>query len=384
MAGNVKIVRVIARMNVGGPARQIMELAKGLAPRGFDTIVATGDPAGWEGDLREAARNNNIEIVNIPGLGARVAPFADARALSAIIPLLRKVRPDIVHTHTAKAGVLGRLAARFVKNARRVHTFHGTVFEHYFSRGVSSWIARAERMLARSTDRIVAVSHSVADEIENIGVDPSKIRVIEPVIDLAPYFEQKRGGAFRAELNIPDGAPLIGWVGRLVDIKDPATFVQAASIVSVDRPDARFVMIGAGPRLDDMRALAQQLGLGERIAFPGLRGDMANIYRDMEIVVNTSRKEGMPVSLLEAMAAGVPAIATAVGGTPELIAEERSGMLVPPGDARALARAIGRYFELPAEDRATMRGVSRVRAREKFGLARGLSRHEMLYRELLC
>lgn len=371
-------------MNVGGPARQIIELAKGLAPRGFDTILASGHPDAWEGSLLDAARGCHAEIVHIPGLGARVNPADDARAFAALVKLLRSRKPDIVHTHTAKAGALGRVAARFAPRGKRVHTFHGTVFNHYFSAAKSNWIMRVERMLAKSTDRIVAVSHAVADEIERIGVDAEKIRVIEPVIDLAPFLTiENRAGGLRRELNITDDQKLIGWVGRFVNIKNPAAFVEAAALAAANHPKARFVMIGAGPLEQETRALAAKLGLAEKIHFAGLRADMEHAYADLDILVNTSEKEGMPVSVLEAMAAGVVVVATNVGGTGELVAEDRSGWLVEPGDTAAVARSIGRWFEFPKAWRETMRGVARVRASEKFGLERGLARHEQMYRELL-
>lgn len=380
----VRIVRIVARMNVGGPARQIIELSKGLSPRGFETFILTGEPAPWEGDLREEAERAGARMYTIPGLGARVRPAGDAVALWNIIKLLKSLKPDVVHTHTAKAGFLGRVAGRFMNHTKRVHTFHGTVFNHYFSPAVSKIIQNTERVLAKKTDRIVAVSHAVADEVERIGVPLEKIRVIEPVIDLEPFLKiEHRRGDLRVKYNILENEYCIGWAGRFVNIKDPASFLNAAALVAAESPEARFVMIGAGPLEGEMRALALKLNIQERVVFVGMRGDMAAAYADFDLLVNSSLKEGMPVSLLEGMAAGVPIVATAAGGTPELVAEERSAFLVPAGDARVLARAILRWVALSPGEKQTMRRVSRVRAREKFGLARGLDRHEMLYRELL-
>lgn len=385
MSGPVGLLRVIARMNVGGPARQVIELAKGLRPRGFETTIATGVPAEGEGDLRGAAEAAGLRVVTIDGLGAAVRVGADLRALAGLASLLRRERPAIVHTHTAKAGALGRVGALVAKTPVRVHTFHGTVFDGYFSPATSRWIVRAERALARLAHRVVAVSHATADELEAAGIHPAKIRVIEPVVDLEPFLAiDGRDGRLRRELGVADDEKLVGWIGRLVPIKDPATFLDAAAIVAEQVPKARFVVVGEGPLESEARARAESLGLGARVAFAGFRTDMAPVMADLDVVVSSSRKEGMPVALLEAMAAARPVVATRVGGTPELVAEERSGYLAEPGDAKQLAHGIASVLRLPRVVREPMGGVARIRAGERFGRERGLDHHAQMYAELLA
>ncbi len=378
------IVRVLARMNVGGPARQVIELARGLRPRGFETLVVTGEPGPGEGDLRGAAERAGVRVVTIGGLAAAVRPGRDLRALAEIIGVLRRERPAVVHTHTAKAGALGRLAARAAGRIPCVHTFHGTVFDGYFSPWRSRWVVRAERLLARTTDRIVAVSHAVADELEAAGLDAAKIRVIEPVIDLEPFLAiGGRSRVLRRELGVADDETLLGWIGRLVPIKDPVAFADAFAHLAAELPKLRGVLVGAGPLEGSVRERIASLGLDRRVALLPFREAMASVYADLDVLVSTSRKEGMPVVVLEAMAAGVPVAATAVGGAPELIADERSGFLLEPGDPAAIARGLRRALEMTAQGRLVLRGVARVRARERFGPERGLDRHAMLYREIL-
>jgi glycosyltransferase involved in cell wall biosynthesis len=371
-------------MNVGGPARQVLELARGLREYGYETTLATGSPESWEGDLRARAEELGIRVISIPGLASRVHPLRDARALAGLTSLMGRERPRIVHTHTAKAGALGRAAARLAGVDARVHTFHGTVFESYFSKGASRWIVRAERQLAKWASRIVAVSHATADELEGIGIPKEKIRVIEPVIDLAPFLGiERRSGGLRAELGVADDETLIGWVGRFVPIKDPLAFAAAAADAAGSHPRARFVMIGGGPLEAELRAQVERLGVGPRVAILGFRADMAQVYGALDLLVSTSRREGMPVVVLEAMAAALPSIVTSVGGAPELIVPERSGYLVPPADRSALVAAIGNALSLPREMRERLGAVGRVRARERYGLERGLRRHAQLYEELL-
>lgn len=370
-------------MNVGGPARQVIELARGLRRFGYETTVATGEPHPWEGDLREDAEALGVRVVTIPGLGPRIRPAGDARAFAHLTRWLRREKPAIVHTHTAKGGALGRAAARAAGVPIVVHTFHGTVFDDYFGPFASRLIASTERWLARTTDRIVAVSHATADEVEAIGIDKEKLRVIEPVIDLAPFLALGgRSGHLRQRFGSFACGALIGWIGRFVPVKDPERFVQMAAILAAARADLGFVMVGAGPLEPRVRREVESRGLAPRFVITGFERSMAPVYADLDFLVSSSRREGMQVALLEAMAAGVLPVATSVGGAPELIADRRSGFLVPSAAPEALAEAVRGALELPAAELATLRTVARVRARERFGAARGLERHAETYDEI--
>jgi glycosyltransferase involved in cell wall biosynthesis len=254
---------------------------------------------------------------------------------------MRAWRPAIVHTHTAKAGVLGRIAARTAGVPTVVHTYHGHVLRGYFSPAKTALFRRLEAWLAVSADALVAVSESVRDGLVSLGIAPAgKIRVVPLGLDLAHLAGELPRGVLRREAGIPDAAPLVGMVGRLVPIKDAPAFLRAARLVREARPDARFALVGDGEERPALEALCRELGLHAQVTFFGWRRDLAAVYGDLDVVVNASRNEGTPVALIEALAAARPVVATRVGGTPDLLGEGERGRLVPPGDPGALARAV--------------------------------------------
>jgi glycosyltransferase involved in cell wall biosynthesis len=377
------VLRIFSRLNVGGPAVHVILLAEGLAPLGYQTTVALGAEAPWEGDLRALADRKHVRCVDVPGLGREIRPFADARALWGLYRMMRALRPHIVHTHTAKAGVLGRLAARLAGVRNVVHTYHGHVLRGYFDRLRSSVFRGVERALARGTRVLIAVSGSVRDDLVALGIAPAdRIRVIPLGLELEPLAGALPRGGLRAEAGVPDGAPLVGIVGRLTAIKDVATFLHAADLVRARVPAARFSVVGDGELRADLEARAARLGLAGVIHFHGWRHDMAAVYGDLDVAVNTSLNEGTPVALIEAMAAGRPVVATRVGGTPDLLGGGARGRLVPPGDAGAVADAVAEAIA----------GGAGVAARAQAARAYVLAEHavsrlvrdmDALYREML-
>ena len=383
--GKVKILRVIARMNVGGPAIHVVNLTAGLDPARFHSILVTGTENPGEGSLLDLALARGIEPVVIPEIvGQATLKPRDWRALVALYRLMRRERPHIVHTHAAKPGVLGRLAARLAGVPVVVHTFHGHILHGYYG-PVMTWLLRwMEHLLARRTDRIVAVSEQVKQDLVRYGVAlPEKISVIPLGFDLQPFLDSgEHRGALYQELGLTNGARLIGIVGRIFPIKNHRLFLEAAARVAGEERSARFVVVGDGVLRPEMEARARELGIADRVTFTGWRRDLPHIYPDLDVLVVSSKNEGTPVSAIEAMASACPVVATRVGGLPDLIEDGETGHLVPPEDAPALAAAILRVLGEPEAARR-MAEVARERVGRRFRAERLIGDMERLYAELL-
>ena len=332
-----RVLRVIARMNIGGPAIHASLLTRGLDPARYESWLVTGVPSEDEGDYLKFRGQTLDRVVTIPGLGREIQPWRDWRAYRALQRVIREVKPAIVHTHTAKAGVLGRLAARREGVPIVIHTFHGHVLKGYFSRSKERMFVQAERIAARASTRLVTVSEVVRDELLERGIGrPEQFDVIRLGFDLAPFIASGRhAGAFRAELGVDSKTPLIAIVARLVPIKAHEIFLEMAARVATRHPTARFVIVGDGERRAALEADARSHGLGERVHFLGWRADLDKIYADVNVVVLTSRNEGSPVALIEAMACGRPVVATRAGGVAELVGD--AGLLREVDDAAGLA-----------------------------------------------
>jgi glycosyltransferase involved in cell wall biosynthesis len=376
-------MRLFSRLNVGGPSVHVILLTAGLKDRGYETRLVIGRESPREGNLFDLAAQKGVSWVALPGLGREVRPWHDLRALVGLYRMMRSFRPHVVHTHTAKAGLLGRVAARFAGVPVVVHTFHGHVLRGYFGPLTTAVYRALERRLAAASDVLVAVSEAVKQDLVSLGVaEGAKIRVIPLGLDLEPLAGALPRGSLRREAGVPDTAPLVGIVGRLAPIKDLGTFLRAAVVVRQALPSARFAVVGDGEERARLEQECARLGLGPSLFFHGWRRDMASVYGDLDVVVNCSRNEGTPVALIEALAAARPVVATRVGGTPDLLGEGRRGRLVPPGDPEALASAV-----LEA-----LRGGEAVAARAREGQAYVMGHHssrrlvddvDALYRELL-
>jgi len=332
-----RIVRVIARLNIGGPAMHACLTTAGLRP-GSETVLATGRVDAGEEEAGDLLREYGVEPVRIRGLGRAISALDDVRAFFSLWSLMRRVRPDVVHTHTAKAGALGRVAAWLARVPFVVHTFHGHVFRGYFGAGGSRLAVWVERALARVTDRVVAVSDEVGHDLTDVyGVVPKhKLRVVPIGLPLEPFLEcERHRGELRAELGVAADTPLVGFVGRLVPVKAPDVALDAWRLVRAELPDARLVVVGAGPLLDGLRARGD-----DGVHFLGWRRDTARIAADLDLALLTSVNEGTPVALIEAAAAGVPAVSTRVGGVPTVVKDDVTGLLADAGDAAALAAAV--------------------------------------------
>jgi glycosyltransferase involved in cell wall biosynthesis len=381
----IKILRVIARLNIGGPAIHVVLLTSGMDRARFESVLVSGSENPGEGSMLDYALAHGVQPVVIPeiigdfSLGPR-----ELKALVRLYRLIRREHPHIVDTHTAKAGFVGRLAAYLARVPVIVHTFHGHVLHSYYSPLKTQLLRRMERGLACLTDRVIAVSERVKQDLVTYHVaGAEKIQVVPLGLELDPFFNGHEGkGAFRREWQLNGVERLVGIVGRLFPIKNHHLFVDAAALVVNQEPAARFVIVGDGVLRPELERHARNLGLGDRIIFTGWRRDLPRIYADLDVLAVTSNNEGTPVSAIEAMAAGCPVVATNVGGLPDLIREGETGCLVPPGDAAPLAEAVLHLLREPSTARR-MGETARSMVRQRFAAPRLISDMERLYLELL-
>jgi glycosyltransferase involved in cell wall biosynthesis len=378
----LRVAIVIARLNVGGPATHVIELAAGLPRDRFEVRLIAGREGRGETAMHYLAEEKGVHPEIVSALSPHLGP-ADLAAFLQLYRIFRTWKPDVVHTHTAKAGAVGRTAARCAGVPAVVHTFHGHVLRGYFPRPVEGFFRALECGLARITDRIVTLSPALKADLAGMGIArPEKIDVVPLGMDLDPLLRcDARRGELRAELGIPAGEPLVGIVGRLVPIKNHRMFLEAArSMVDSGLP-ARFVVVGDGELHDPLQTYASGLGIADRVRFLGWRKDMVPVYAGLDLLALTSDNEGTPVTVIEAMAAGVPVAATAVGGVPDVVRDGETGRLVPAGDPEEMGRA---WRAALTEKTPTKRMALRARteAVERFGRRRMLSAMASLYETL--
>ena len=371
----VRVLRVIARMNVGGPALQVVELCRNLDPERYDTRLLVGAVDASEADYLEL-RAPDVAAVRVPGLGRELGP-GDVRALPAIVREMRRFRPHIVHTHTAKAGVLGRVAARLARVPATVHTFHGHLLRGYFSPRGTATIVRVERTLARRTTRLVAVGAQVRDDLIGAGIGArQQYTVVPPGVRLP---EPPPRAQARAELGIPADAKVVGFVGRLTAVKRPDRLAEVFRLVAHVHPDARLFVAGEGELLGELRAaLAPVEG---RVHFLGWQSDVGRLYSAADVVLLTSDNEGMPVSLIEAATCGRPAVTTDVGSAGEVVIDGVTGYVTPLDPGR-LADAVN---TLLADDagRKAMGAAATRHAQQHFSGDRLVADIDALYQDVL-
>ena len=381
----IRVLRVIARMNVGGPAIHAELLTRRLDPERYRTVLVTGTEGDTEGNHLELHAQHLPDLVTIPDLGREIRGLQDLRSLRALRRVIRQFRPHVVHTHAAKAGTIGRLAAALARVPVVVHTFHGHVLRGYFSAGKEQVYRSIERGLAMVTDELVAVSPKVREELLEMGIGrPNAFSVVPLGFDLAPFeCAAACRGHVRTEFNIPASAPTVGIVARLVPIKAHELFFAAAEALHRIRPDMHFLVVGDGERRDELEQLVSARGLREVTHFLGWRADLARIYADLDVVLLTSRNEGSPVALIEAMACARPVISTRVGGVPDVVSHGETGWLVEAGDVADLVQRVIDVITQPdLSERIAVAGREKVFA--TYGAERLLADVDALYTRLLA
>jgi glycosyltransferase involved in cell wall biosynthesis len=374
----MKILRIIARLNVGGPARHVIWLTEGLKPAGYETLLVAGVVPPGEDDMSYVAAAAGLQPFILAEMSREIS-VKDVLTIWKLFRLMRRERPDIVHTHTAKAGTVGRVAglmyrwltpaAPAARQCRFVHTYHGHVFHSYYGKLKTRLFLAIERFLARfATDRIVVISEQQRREINEVfRVGRRKQFAVIPLgIDMSAYASWRdRRPRMRAELKLNDDVVLIGIVGRLTEIKNHRLFLQAAALLKKNTGSkVRFAIIGDGNLRRDLEDQAKSLGLSEAVSFLGTRTDPEDFYPALDIVALTSLNEGTPLTLIEAMANARPVISTAVGGVVDMLGPQvppaakqdnqraayqlcQRGVSVASGDAEGLARGLARLIEDP-------------------------------------
>ncbi len=384
----IRILRMIARLNIGGPAIHVTLLTQKLtAPKypAYETMLLSGSIGADEGDMSYYAEAHGVTPLTLPELGREINPIRDLVTIYKVYKLIRKYQPDIVHTHTAKAGFVGRVAAWFARVPVIVHTFHGHVFRGYFNPLVTQIFIQIERLTARMSDTVITLTEGLRGELaDEYRITRRKNITVLPLgLDLEHFAQTPRkSGAFRRAHNIPDTAPLIGIVGRLVPVKNHALFLEAAAKIRQQQPDARFVIVGDGELRAELEAQIDALGLRDAAQITGWITDVAPIYSDLDVLVISSVNEGTPVTVIEAISAGCPVVATTVGGLPDLLDQGRLGVLVPSGDADGLAEAILDTVRQPPDDE--WRSRAQAAMLDRYGIDRLVADMDSLYRGLLA
>jgi glycosyltransferase involved in cell wall biosynthesis len=388
VAEDVKVLRVIARLNVGGPALHVAYLTAGLADRGYDTTLVAGTVARGEESMAFVAQQRGVRIETLDELHRDVAPLRDARAILRLARLIRRERPTILHTHTAKAGAVGRIAALLAGGARPpviVHTFHGHVLRGYFGAALSLGFRTLERWLAKVTTALVAVSPEVRDDLVRLGIAPaSKFRVVR--LGIALDERVAADGAARDDirklLGLSQEAFVVGWVGRMTAVKRTGDVLQAMRRLLDNQVDAYLLLVGDGPERRQLENRAHELGIARRCLFLGYQNDVADFYGAIDVLLLPSANEGTPVSVIEALAARRPAVATRVGGVPDVIRDGVDGFLVGLGDTDSLGDRLAELARNPAL-RARMGTQGRARVLERYSVARLVDDVDRLYKSLL-
>jgi glycosyltransferase involved in cell wall biosynthesis len=371
----IRVLHIITRLDVGGSTENTVISVTRMPQAEFHCSLLSGqtvDPPPRLAGILSAA---GVTWIQVPHLRRPVSPVADCLALWRLRREIRSLKPDIVHTHSSKAGFLGRLAARAAGVRHIVHTPHGHIFEAYFSPVATRTFTALERLAARWTDRIITLTDVEAEQHLALGIGRrGQFATIPSGVDLEPILSTP-------PIRLVANGPVVGTVARLVPIKGIQHLIEAAPTILKPCPQARFLLVGDGELRPALEEKARALGLGDRITFAGFREDVPSLIAGMDVFVLPSLNEGLGRVLIMAMALGKPIVATRVGGVPELLDEGEAGLLVPPGDPAALADAISSLLVDPA--RAKALGEAGRRRALRYSAESMLHALAKLYREVM-
>ncbi len=373
----VKVMQIIARMNVGGPAVLVADLIRNLDRQQFSVVLATGYCDENESDyLDEVAQD--VTAVRIPGLGRSISPLKDLGAFFLLIKEIRKFKPDVIHTHTAKAGVLGRLAGLIARpRAKRVHTFHGHLLHGYFSPGKTQLVIMLEKLLGLITYRFVVIGNAVKNDLVRVGIaQDSKFEVIYPGLQDLDKYPQIDA---RTALGLDRSKKYLVFVGRLTTIKRPDRLMDLARVLKVEYQTAHLLITGAGELLEPLRAQAGKEDLP--ITFLGWRKDVGMILSASDIAVLCSDNEGIPLTLIQASQAGLPIVSTDVGSVNDIVVNGLTGLLTEVS-SKGLIEGVSSLLDDPALGQRFGQ-AGQERAREFFSSRAMVERHERLYSQSL-
>lgn len=391
-----RILRIFNRLILGGPAFHVTYLTKFLEPD-FETKLLIGTKEPHEQDADFLMQQYGLKPVEIPSMKRAINWKNDYAAYKQIKEIIREYKPHIVHTHAAKPGAIGRLAASNCKVPVILHTFHGHVFHSYFGKMKSSFYVQAERYLAQKTDRIIAISEQQKEELskEFKICAADKMSVIPLGLDLDKFYtgQEEKRQAFRSRCQVADDEILIGIIGRIVPVKNHAMFLEAVQkVLQQSTKKIRVVVVGDGDLREELFAQLRSYGIPfnympedpqpKTIIFTSWLTAMDEVFAGVDIVALSSLNEGTPVSLIEAQAADKPIVTTNVGGVSDVVLENETALITPKGDAKAFADALLSLTE--QEDRRKAMGLHGMHyVREKFDKARLVSDIRTLYYDLL-
>lgn len=385
----VLVHRIIARLNTGGPAMHVVHLAEALDATRFRTRLITGGITEDEGDMTYFARERGVEVTEIPAMSRLLAPWRDLKAFFSLLRIFLRERPTIIHTHTAKAGTLGRLAAIVARVPVIVHTFHGHVLGGLYSSKVKTRIfLEVERQLACATDRLVVLTHAQAqgmsDELDL--ADESRFSVVSLGLDLERFADVDRSEArqrIREQVGIEAERPVIGIVGRLVPVKNHELLFDAlVRLTERMTPAPHVIVVGSGEREAELRMYVVDRELDRSVHWLGWRKDLPDLFPAFDVTALTSLDEGTPVSLLESLARGTPVVSRAVGGVAEILEDGALGSLVWGPSVDEFADALEEALRSPPDARAVER--TRRRVLERYSVQRLAEDMEGLYADLLA
>jgi len=339
----IRLMRITTRLHISGPALQAILINDALNKRGYETALVTGDTTGLTDNLTSLAQSCDIEPIIAPHLMLTMNPIRLIQMAMELNRIIREFQPDVVHTHTTTAGLIGRIVARLAGVSVIVHTLHTHPYKGMYRKSTSMLFSSVERIGAYFSDSIITLSSSLRQELTEKYHITSKNRVtVLPLgYDLSIFANTPRHlGTFREQFNIPKDVPLVGIIGRLVTVKNHMLFLRVAKRIHEQIPNARFVIVGGGHLESDLRAQVQKMRLSDCVIFAGWQQDMPTVYSDLDAVVITSHNEGTPAPLIESLVMGCPVVATHVGGVSDLLNAGEYGALIPPDDANAFANAL--------------------------------------------
>jgi glycosyltransferase involved in cell wall biosynthesis len=373
----VRVLRIIARMNVGGPAVQVSGLMRGFDQQIFEQELLTGYCAADEADYLEKVATD-VKAIRIDGLGRSIKPRADLTALFAIVNEIRRFKPDVIHTHTAKAGVIGRIASILSgRKSIRVHTFHGHLLHGYFGSGKTKLVILVEKFLAIFSHQLLAVGKQVQDDLIEVGIGNSnKFAVMPPGLQLAKVPSKHDA---RIELGLDQNENYCAFIGRITQIKRPDRFLDVVAKVKSNDIKVKFIVAGAGEQLQYCQDRVNNENLP--VTFLGWREDIEVVLAAADFVILTSDNEGTPLSLIQAGMVGIPVVATNVGSTNEIVVNGKTGFLtdLSIGD---LASAVTKLAE-NSDLRAQMGTAGQEYTLARYGVERLVKDHQDLYLRLL-
>ena len=375
----IRVLHIITRLELGGAQRNTLFTAANLDRSLFSVGLAWGP--GDELDS-EARRIEDLERYEISALTRPIAPRMDLRALRDLRRAIRTFEPSIVHTHSSKAGILGRTAAHLEKIPIVIHSIHGWGFTPLQSPTKRRLLVAAERWVAPWTDHFIGVSQANIDQGRDLSLLGDDISLIRSGIDLSAFKDSSDPAPVGRGLGIPDGVRVVTQIGNLKPQKAPLDFVRVAAIVASSNPGVHFVIAGDGPLRGQVKDLADELGIADRLHVPGWWRNVPALLGATDVALLTSRHEGLPRAVVEALAAGVPVVATAVDGTPEVVRDGVNGILAPAGDIERLAAGVCTLLE--DEDRRREMGEAAVLSLEAFDINLMVRRQEELYQCLSC